>query len=139
MKQRGLPPWDLTASVLIAAFALALSRFSPQPVTSSMEPYLFVLAILLPGYLLSIAMFPRRYDLAGKGRLALSLGADVLLILLLSIGLSLSPWSLHLSSLAASSALISLVLAAIAHINRSALPKWNRFVPFISGSGRNHP
>ncbi|MDM7912263.1 MAG: DUF1616 domain-containing protein, partial [Methanotrichaceae archaeon] len=94
---------------------------------------------LLPGYLLSIAMFPRRYDLAGKGRLALSLGADVPLILLLGIGLSLSPWGLHLSSLAASAAVISLVLAAIAHVNRSALPRWNRFVPFISGSGRNHP
>jgi uncharacterized membrane protein len=139
LKQRGPPPWDLTASVLVAASALALSLFSPQPVTSSVEPFLFALVLLLPGYLLSIALFPRRYDLAGKGRLVLSIGADVLLILLLSIGLSLSPWGLHLSSLAASAAAISLVLAAIAHVNRSALPKWNRFVPFISGSGRNHP
>jgi uncharacterized membrane protein len=139
LKQRGPPPWDLTASVLVAASALALSLISPQTVTSSVEPFLFVLAILLPGYLLSIALFPRRYDLAGNGRLALSIGVDVLLILLLSIGLSLSPWGLHLSSLAASAAVISLVLAAIAHANRSALPKWNRFVPFISGSGRNHP
>lgn len=139
MKQRGPLTWDLTSSVLVAASALALVLFSPQPVTSSVEPFLFVLAILLPGYLLSIALFPRRYDLAGKGRLAVSIGADVLLVLLLSLGLSLSPWGLHLSSLAASAAVISLVLAAIAHFNRSALPRWNRFVPFISGSGRSHP
>ncbi|HSD57307.1 MAG TPA: DUF1616 domain-containing protein [Methanotrichaceae archaeon] len=139
MKQRGPPPWDLTASVLVAASALALSFFSPQPFTSSVEPFLFVLVLLLPGYLLSIALFPRRYDLAGKGRLAVSIGADILLALLLSLGLSLSPWGLHISSLAASAAAISLVLAAIAHFNRSALPRWNRFVPFISGSGRSHP
>ncbi len=139
MKQRGPPPWDLTASVLVAASALALALFSPQPVTSSVEPFLFVLVLLLPGYLLSIALFPRRYDLAGKGRLAVSIGADVLLVLLLSLGLSLSPWGLNMPSLAASAAAISLVLAAIAHFNRSALPKWNRFVPFISGSGRSHP
>jgi uncharacterized membrane protein len=139
LKQRGPPPWDLTASVLVAASALALSLISPQPVVSSVEPFLFALAILLPGYLLSIALFPRRYDLAGKGRLALSIGADVLLVLLLSIGLSLSPWGLHISSLAASAAMISLVLAIIAHFNRSSLPRWNRFVPFISGSGRSHP
>ncbi len=139
MKQRGPPPWDLTASVLVAASALALYLISPQPVASSVEPFLFVLVLLLPGYLLSIALFPRRYDLAGKGRLAVSIGADILLALLLSLGLSLSPWGLHMSSLAAPAAAISLVLAAIAHFNRSTLPRWNRFVPFISGSGRSHP
>lgn len=139
MKPRGPPPWDLTASVLVAASALALYLISPQPVASSVEPFLFVLVLLLPGYLLSIALFPRRYDLAGKGRLAVSIGADILLALLLSLGLSLSPWGLHMSSLAAPAAAISLVLAAIAHFNRSTLPRWNRFVPFISGSGRSHP
>ncbi len=139
MKQRGPPPWDLTASVLVAASALALSLFSPQPVTSSVEPFLFFLVLLMPGYLLSIALFPRRYDLAGKGRLVVCIGADILLALLLSLILSLSPWGLHLSSMEASAAAISLVLAAIAHFNRSTLPRWNRFVPFISGSGRNHP
>gem|GEM_PF-6052760 len=137
--QRGPPPWDLTASVLVAASALVLSLFPFEPVASSAETYLFVLVLLLPGYLLSIALFPRRYDLAGKGRLVVCIGADILLLLLLSLGLSLSPWGLHLSSLAASAAAISLVLAASAHFSRSALPRWNRFVPFISGSGRTHP
>ncbi len=136
MKQRGLPPWDLTASVLVAAIALALSIFPSELVYSSVGPLLFILVLLLPGYLFSIALFPRRFDLAGKGRLALSIGVDALLTLIFGISLSLSPWGLSPSSLAAALAVVSLIMAPIAHFVRSPLPRWNRFVPFISGSGR---
>lgn len=136
LKIRGLPPWDLTTSVLVAASALVLSMFPFEPVYSSAGTLLFVLALLLPGYLISIALFPRRFDLAGMGRLALSIASDVLIILVFCILLFLSPWGLSPSSLVAALAIISLIMAPIAHFVRSPLPRWNRFVPFISGSGR---
>lgn len=136
MKQRGLPPWDLTTSVLVAAAALALSIFQSEPIYSSVGSFLFVLALLLPGYLISIALFPRRFDLADMGRLALCIGASALLTLIFGIVLTLSSWGLSLSTLAAASAIVSLIMAPIAHFVRSPLPRWNRFVPFISGCGR---
>ncbi len=136
LKIRGLPPWDLTTSVLVAASALVLSMFPFEPVYSSAGALLFVLALLLPGYLISIALFPRRFDLAGMGRLALSIAADVLIILVFCILLFLSPWGLSPSSLVAALAITSLIMAPIANFVRSPLPRWNRFVPFISGSGR---
>lgn len=138
LKQRGLPSWDLTASVLVAAIALALSIFQPELIDSSAGVLLFALLLLLPGYLFSIALFPRRFDIAGKGRLALSIVAGIIFALILSLALSLSPWSLSSTSLAEALAIVSLIMAVVAHFSRTALPMWSRFVPFISGSGRRY-
>lgn len=136
MKQIGLPPWDLAASALIAVLALALSIFQSENSASSLTSALFIIVLLLPGYLLSIALFPKRYDLTEMGRLVISTGADALLALILSIGLGLSSWGLSLSHLAASAAISSLIMAVAAHFIRSAQPKWNRFVPLVSDSRR---
>lgn len=132
MRRRGPPPWDLMVSVITAALALMLAALGPQPAASMMTPFLFVLMLLMPGYLMGIALFPGRNDLSGSRRAAISLGAGALLALLLSIILSFSSAGWHLSSLTALLATSALVLAAIAYLSRSALPRSRRFIPGYS-------
>ncbi len=133
MRRRGPPPWDLMVSVITAALALTLAAFGLQP-AASMMPFFFVLMLLMPGYLLGVALFPGRNDLSGSWRAAISLGASALLALLLSIILSISPAGWNLSSLTALLATSALVLAAVAYLSRSALPRSRRFVPRYSYS-----
>lgn len=132
MRRRGPPPWDLMVSVITAALALMLAAFGLQPAASMMMPSLFVLMLLMPGYLLGVALFPGRIDLSSGRRAAISLGAGALLALLLSIILRLSSAGWHISSLTALLAASALVLAAIAYLSRSALPRSRRFVPGYS-------
>lgn len=137
MRRRGPPPWDLMVSVITAALALLLTALGPQPAAFTMMPFLFVLMLLMSGYLLGVALFPGRNDLSGSRRAAISLGAGALLALLLSFILSLSSAGWHLSSLTALLAASALVLAAIAYLSRSALPRSRRFVPGYSPSLRS--
>ncbi len=52
--------------------------------------------ILLPGYCLIAALYPRRYDIDTAERLALSFGASIAVVPLLALLLNYTPWGIRL-------------------------------------------
>ena len=103
----------------------------------------FPFVLLLPGYCLVAALYPRRSDLQGPERLALSFGLSIAVVPLIGLGLNYSPWGVRLDPLLAFVALF-IVLAAVAAvcrrwllpaeqaftvISRVRLPRWPKLRP----------
>jgi uncharacterized membrane protein len=98
----------VTGGALRAAFGLAL-------------------ALLLPGYALTAAAFPRRNDLEPLERLALSFGLSVATAVLVGLGLSYSPWGATLLPILLSLALFIVAASATAYYRRRRLPPDERY------------
>jgi uncharacterized membrane protein len=85
------------------------------------------LALLLPGYALTAAAFPRRKDLEPLERLALSFGLSVATAVLVGLGLSYSPWGATLLPILLSLALFVVAASATAYYRRRRLPPDERY------------
>jgi uncharacterized membrane protein len=81
------------------------------------------LVLLLPGYTLTAAAFPRKDDLEPLERLALSFGLSVATAVLVGLGLGYSPWGAKLVPILLSLALFIVVTSATAYYCRRRLPR----------------
>ena len=126
MRLNGPPPWDLIASALISVLALVLVHLSPPSMRGLSTILGFVLAIPLFGYLLVLSLFPAQSELSSRTRALLSLGASTFLIAIIS--LVLIPRGLQLTYAATILSLLTLIMAAIAYVRWSALPRRRRFI-----------
>ena len=126
MRLNGQPPWDLIASALISVLALVLVHLSPPSMRGLSTILGFVLALPLFGYLLVLSLFPANSELSSRTRALLSLGASTFLITIIS--LVLIPRGLQLTYAATILSLLTLIMAAIAYVRWSALPRRRRFI-----------
>jgi uncharacterized membrane protein len=85
------------------------------------------LVLLLPGYTLTAAAFPRKDDLEPLERLALSFGLSVATAVLVGLGLGYSPWGAKLVPILLSLALFIVVTSATAYYCRRRLPPDERY------------
>jgi uncharacterized membrane protein len=85
------------------------------------------LALLLPGYALTAAAFPRKDDLEPLERLALSFGLSVATAVLVGLGLSYTPWGAKLLPILLSLALFIVATSATAYYRRRRLPPEERY------------
>jgi uncharacterized membrane protein len=83
--------------------------------------------LILPGYALLAALFPRKDDLGGAERAGLSLGLSIAVVPLIAIALDYSPWGAHLHSTVASLSLFIVLAAAAAAVRRRMLPTGQAF------------
>src|SRR4030042_5765063 len=120
------------ASALLLAVAWALGTVLVVLLLPSLEPLRIVVGVpfvlLLPGYCLVAALYPRRDDLQGPERLALSFGLSIAVVPLIGLGLNYSPWGVRLDPLLAFVALFIVLLAAAAVVRRGLLPREQAFV-----------
>lgn len=125
------PPWHLTAPMLIAAAALAFVHLSP-PALQDLQDYLSLLALILvifiPGYLAVIWAYPGKNDLEPQKRVRLSIAANLLFAGIFSLLLMATPRGLQNESLATILSLLSILLAALAYLRWSELPRTRRFL-----------
>lgn len=106
----------VTASLTVAVMLLVLV-VPPTPVTAALRTALgLCFVVAAPGYALAATMFPRRADVPGVERLALSLGLSIAVLPVLalvlnatSLGIRLAPMTLGVCSLT----LLFLGLAAL--------------------------
>jgi uncharacterized membrane protein len=122
-----ISPWldmDLLVigSVMLLGVLLALVTGGPLRAASGLA-----LALLLPGYALTAAAFPRRDDLEPLERLALSFGLSVATAVLVGLGLSYSPWGAKLLPILLSLALFTVATSATAYYRRRRLPPEERY------------
>jgi uncharacterized membrane protein len=111
----------LTATVVLLA-VIALLPTSPARVALGLP---FVL--LFPGYTLIAALYPRRGDLDGVERLALSLGLSLAVVPLIGLVLNYTPWGIHLAPIAVGLTLFVTACSLAAARARARLAAPERF------------
>jgi uncharacterized membrane protein len=87
----------LTTGLAAAASALLIYTDWQGVLRISVSATFF---LLLPGYAVTCALFPRRADIDASERLALSLALSVVTVVLTSLLLEVSPWEISLVPLA---------------------------------------
>jgi uncharacterized membrane protein len=92
----------------------------------------FGYVLIVPGYALQAALFPREDDLDGVERVGLSLGLSVAVVPVLALILDRLPWGLRLWPIALSEVGATLIFAAIALWRRGRLPAGEAFVPKLT-------
>jgi hypothetical protein len=113
--------WGVVASVALTM--ASIYAFPQHP------PYIYLRYVLgsifvlyLPGYALIEALYPKKEDLQGLERLALSIGLSLALTPLVGLALNYTPWGIRLNPILASLSLLTVLLALLA-LNR----KFSRF------------
>ena len=82
--------------------------------------------LFFPGYTLVSALYPRRDDLDGINRLALSLGLSLAVVPLVGLILNYTPWGIRLAPIVVSLTLFVAGCSAAAARNRRLLPQGER-------------
>ncbi|ACL16184.1 DUF1616 domain-containing protein [Methanosphaerula palustris] len=84
------------------------------------------MVLFIPGYILIASLFPGARDLDGIIRIILSFGISIAIIPLLGLGLSYTPWGIHLTPMMICISLLTICLCLIAHYRRAKLPQEER-------------
>lgn len=109
----------LVVIVLVTPLLFPLVAFTTGTVRIALG-LLFVL--FFPGYMLLSALFPRRGDLGGIERVALSFGLSIAVVPLIGLILNYTPWGIGIYPVLISVALFILVTSAIAWYRQGRLP-----------------
>lgn len=115
--------------VLIAVIAITLLLFPLVAFTSGVLRIIFGLCLILffPGYTLLSALFPRKGDLSGIERVALSFGLSIAIVPLVGLILNYTPWGIRLYPILIAITIFILAAAAIAWQRQRRLPVQERF------------
>ena len=90
-------------------------------------PLGLVMVLFVPGYTLIAALFPKKGDLEGIERTALSFGLSIAVVPLIGLGLNYTPWGIRLTPVVVSLAIFTIAMAAAAYWRRMSLPAEERF------------
>ena len=126
-------PADLLAAVLtaLATLVFTLTPLADLPVRI---PLGLAMVLFVPGYALIAALFPKKGDLDGIERLALSFGLSIAVVPLIGLGLNYTPWGIRLTPVVISLAFFTIAMTAVAYWRRMALAVEDRFaVPLCEG------
>jgi uncharacterized membrane protein len=111
----------LTIGILIMVFATTyLSDSTVMHRLVSLPGMLFC-----PGYLLFAALYPRRDQLDATARLVGSMAASVAIVVLLGLGLNLTPLGIDAGIFSGALLMVSVLMAAIAYYRRLWSPEQN--------------
>ena len=116
---------DLLAVILVSLALVPLAILGGGPVHIALG---LIFALFFPGYTLIAALFPRRGDLNGVERLALSFGLSIALVPLIGLILNYTPWGIRLYPVLVSVLVFIIVMAGVAWYRRRRLPQEQRFV-----------
>ena len=129
-------PIDL-ALVIALTLACILFVLTPWLNETPVRVLLGLLLVLfLPGYSLVAALFPRRGDLDGIERIALSFGLSIAVVPLIAPGLNYTQYGIRLVPVLLGLSLFTILLALIAYVRRAWVSEAERFVVEGWGLGR---
>lgn len=84
--------------------------------------------LFFPGYVLLVALFPKREGMGGIERVALSFGLSIVVVPLIGLIFNYTSWGITLESMLYSVASFMLLLSIIATVRRNRLPEEERFI-----------
>lgn len=115
---------DLLLVVISSLVLISLVVFTGGPLRVVLGlPFV----LFFPGYTLVAVLYPRKGDLEGIERLALSLGLSLAVVPLLGLALNFSPWGIRLQPILSTLALFLLVMVISAIYRRHQLGAGERF------------
>jgi uncharacterized membrane protein len=124
-------PKDIDLALVIF-FTLSCIPFVLIPPLNEISPIRIILGLplvlFLPGYSLIATLFPRKNDLDGIERIALSFGLSIAIVPLLGLGLNYTPFGIRLSPILIVLSIFTVSLAIGAYVRRSRIPEEDRFV-----------
>lgn len=85
--------------------------------------------LFFPGYVLVAALFPKKDDLDGLERVALSFGLSIAVAPLIGLILNYTPWGIRLAPILVSLIIFIIAMSGIALYKRRLLPAEDVFVP----------
>jgi uncharacterized membrane protein len=85
------------------------------------------MVLFVPGYTLIAALFPKKQDLDGIERLALSFGLSIAVVPLIGLGLNYTPWGIRLTPVVISIAIFTILMSLAARHRRQSLSEEDRF------------
>ena len=126
-------PKDLDLDlVLVILLTLLCIPFVLIPPLNEISPIRIILGLplvlFLPGYALIATLFPRKDDLDGIERIALSFGLSIAVTPLLGLALNYTPFGIRLSPILIVLSVFTISLALGAYVRRSMIPEEDRFV-----------
>ncbi|MBU4547338.1 MAG: DUF1616 domain-containing protein [Euryarchaeota archaeon] len=113
---------------MFTIFTIFIPYLNESPLRTALG-LLFVLFI--PGYVLVSALFPKKDDLDGIERLALSFGLSLAVSPLIGLALNYTPWGIRLTPIVISLTLFTLLMGLVALFRRARLNKNEVFQPQI--------
>lgn len=108
-------------SALLAGIAVGL------PHSLLRIPLGLLFALFFPGYALIATLYPRKEDLSGAERVALSLGTSLAVVSLIGLGVNFVPWGFRLGPVLLSLASFTAICSLLAAQARRRLPQPERF------------
>jgi len=121
---------------LIIATACALATVAVALLVPALAPIRIVLGLpfilLLPGYVLVAALYPRKGDLDSIERVALSFGLSIAIVPLIGLAINYSPWGIRLNPILAFVGLFIVMGAGAAAYRRRAIPGEEAFAINVS-------
>lgn len=117
--------YDLWILIFLYFLLLLTTYVSPVPALRIILG-LFCL-LFVPGYTLLAALFPLSDHLHGAVRAALSFGLSILIVSLLGLGLSYTPWGIRLESTLLVVGLFTFACSGAASHRRRTIPPEKRF------------
>ena len=105
---------SVTLTLLTALLVIAFPAWR-----SPLRTFLgFTVVLLLPGYVFQALLFPRKGDVDGIERVALTLGLSIVVLPLLGLFLNYTPWGIHTGSIALGLAIVVATLALASYARR---------------------
>ncbi|NYB52797.1 MAG: DUF1616 domain-containing protein [Methanobacteriaceae archaeon] len=128
------PRYPFTDLLLVVAITILTAAFVLIPPLNQtfIRTILGILLVLfIPGYALIAALFPKRDDLDGIERAALSFGLSIAVTPLIGLALNYTPWGIRLDPILISLTIFTLSMCLVAFLRRKKLTDEERFsVPF---------
>ncbi len=115
-------PTDIGIIIFLVLIASIFVLVPPLSTTSVRTIVGLPMVIFLSGYALIAALFPRKDDLNGIKRLALSFGLSIAVVPLLGLALYYTPLGIRLNSILITLDIFTLIMCAVAVKRRSVLP-----------------
>jgi len=127
MSKNFLKELDLALTILFTLLCIVFVLFSPLNETLVRVVLGLLLLLFMPGYSLTAILFPRKYDLDGIERVALSFGLSIVVVSLLGLGLNYTPFGIKLAPTLIVLSIFTISLSLGTWIRRMKLPAEERF------------
>lgn len=127
----GFPYMDILLIVMFTLLTAAFILIPPLNKTFIRTILGVLLVLFIPGYSLIAALFPKKEDLEGIERTALSFGLSIAVTPLIGLALNYTPWGIRLDPILISLTAFTMIMCLIAFMRRRKLPNEEKFtVPF---------
>ena len=106
-------PKDLIAIIIFVVISVVFIVVPPLNATPVRIIVGFPLVLFLPGYSLICVLFPKKNEMDGIERIALSIGLSIAVVIIIGLALNYTPWGIRLGPILLAISSLTLILTAV--------------------------